>query len=113
MAKRGFTAPAAVRGRLYVLKHLVGLTFLILPAMAMGQTNLVLNPSFESLSGNLPLNWSPCNSSGAPTLASATPPVDQGARSLRVSPSQAGDVGVCSDPIPVPAGVSIRLAARS
>src|SRR4051794_31629023 len=85
---------------------------LMSPAVVLGQTNLALNPSFELLSGSLPSNWSLCTSSGAATLGSATSPVDQGSRSLRVAVSQAGDVGVCSDAIAVSAGVTYRVAGR-
>ena len=82
------------------------------PAVVLGQTNLAPNPSFESVSGTSPSNWSLCTSSGTATLGSATSPVDQGSRSLRVAVSQAGDVGVCSDAIAVSAGVTYRVAAR-
>jgi hypothetical protein len=85
---------------------------LTLPAVVLGQTNLAPNPSFESVSGTSPSNWSLCMSSGAATLGSVTSPVDQGSRSLRVIVSQAGDVGVCSDSIAVSTAVTYRVTAR-
>jgi hypothetical protein len=107
-------APLRALGRyLYALRSLAGLSLLIFPAVASGQTNLAPNPSFETVSSALPQNWSLCANSGAATLGAATNPVDQGARSLKVTLTQAGDVGVCSDPILVPPGVTFRLAARS
>ncbi len=107
-------APLRAFGRyLYALRGLAGLSLLIFPSVASGQTNLAPNPSFETVANALPQNWSLCANSGAATLGVATSPVDQGARSLKVTVAQTGDVGVCSDAIPVPPDVTFRLAARS
>ncbi len=91
----------------------LGLGSLLSPVIAWGQVNLAPNPSFELYSGTLPSNWALCNNSGAATLSVSTLPADQGTHSLKVALTQGGDVGVCSDPIPVPAGVTFRLAVRS
>ncbi len=98
---------------LYALRSLAGLSLLLFPSVASGQTNLAPNPSFEAVSGALPQNWSLCANSGTATLGVVTSLVDQGARSLKVTVAQTGDVGICSDSIPVPPGVTFRLAARS
>ena len=95
------------------MRSLIGLALLIFPAVASGQTNLAPNPSFETVSGSVAQNWTLCINSGAATLTTATTPIDQGARSLKVTLTQAGDAGVCSDAITVPSGVTFRLAARS
>ena len=109
-------APLRAFGRYpYALRSLAGLLLLIFPTVASGQTNLAPNPSFETVSGSLPQNWSLCANSGAATLgvATNTNTVDQGARSLKVTVAQTGDVGVCSDTIPVLPDVTFRLAVRS
>jgi hypothetical protein len=113
MTREDLAPPRAFRRRVHVVRSLAGLALLILPAIASGQTNLAPNPSFETVSGGLAQNWTSCTNSGAATLTTATTPIDQGARSLKVTVTQAGDVGVCSDAMTVPSGVTFRLAARS
>lgn len=94
-------------------KNVAGLALLLSPTVAMGQINLAPNPSFETVSGSVPLNWTACNNSGTATLGTATSPVDQGTASLKVTVTQQGDVGVCSDLITVASGVTFRLGVRS
>src|ERR1700712_4968181 len=94
---------------------LAGLLLVLSPMKASAQANLAVNPSFELVSGSLPLNWIPClgTGAGAETLALVTAPVDQGTRSLKVTVTTVGDVGVCSDPIAVSSGPTFRVSARS
>lgn len=111
---RRLAAPLGRFGRsLCIGTCVAGSWLLISPALVLGQVNLAPNPSFEQVSGTVPLNWTSCNNSGVSTLGTASSPVTDGARSLKVTLTQAGDVGVCSDPITVPPGVTFRLAARS
>gem|GEM_PF-1999668 len=112
MASR-LAAPSGVFGRGLCIWTSVAGWLLVSPSLVLGQVNLAPNPSFEQVSGSVPLNWTSCNNSGAATPATATSPVDQGTTSLKVAVSQQGDVGVCSDPITVPPGVTFRLAVRS
>ncbi|MFL6196120.1 MAG: carbohydrate binding domain-containing protein, partial [Thermoanaerobaculia bacterium] len=96
---------------MYRFRTVAVLWALAFPAVSLGQ-NLAPNPSFESLSGALPANWALCTGSGAGLLESASDQRDQGTRSLRLTVTQTGDVGVCSNGIAVAPGVTFRLAAR-
>lgn len=111
MAPEELTRLGAFGRPLYRFSILAVLWALILPAASIGQ-NLAPNPSFELISGTLPLNWVLCTGSGAGVLESVSTPRDQGTRSLRLTVNQTGDVGVCSDAIAVSPGVTFRLAAR-
>ncbi len=111
---RRLVAPLGRFGRsLCIGTCVAGAWLLVSPALVLGQGNLAPNPSFEQVSGTVPLNWALCINSGAATWGIATSPVTDGTRSLKVTLTQLGDVGICSDLISVQPGVTFRLAARS